>query len=636
MAMMAISKRLVLGLCLLRIFEVFLFPRQNMPGVPQAQAQDSPKTPQGKSLPLGLRWVDNLHLPSFASPKAKKGGEFKTIVTLYPPTFRMVGPESQNGFSALRQALQMRPLGRHPFSKKFIPQLAKSWAFGDDGKTLYFKLYSESKWSDGVKLKASDFAFGLKYLKSSHIRSPWLSVFFQKNIASLDIFDDETFSVTLVKKVPREELVNTANIPPMPEHALTLNESFLEANRWTVFPVLGPYQISDFSKNKFIVMERRKNWWGLERPFLRGRFNVDKIRLIILSNVEFGSLFLKRKFLDYFRFYSQLRWKVNASDGPFQKGEIHKLKIYHQRPRADHGIWLNTLSPPLNHLAIRKGLSHSFDFDGLNKLLYKGQLTRLATLSEGQGAFTNPKIRPRSYDLKKAEKYFRKAGYRRKGPKGLFEKDGVPLSFRLDYSDINKTKDMAFLKKKAALAGITLRPRYLSFKRLWEVLRAKEHQLAYAAFRALGKNQYYSRFFGAFGGRKGNDNIVNIKSKSLDEALLRLKKATIRKTQIDLSWSIQQQIHDEAVFLPGLYTPFYLEAFWAHWHFPRFWMAPDANGIFDLSLDRGGLFWFDEKKKGPRNKGKKKMAKGGEGQRVDLKTIYSEYKRHYVKKAKLR
>ncbi|MDW2245385.1 ABC transporter substrate-binding protein, partial [Vibrio sp. 1287] len=146
-------------------------------------------------LPADIEWVSNNNEPLFASEEAVYGGTYRTYIESFPQTLRSVGPDANSG---LRQYLMdgtPKMAQRHPNTGKWIPQLAKSWAFGEDNKTVYFKLDDTAKWSDGEKITADDYVFMMQYYTSKDIIDPWYNDFFTNSIVSVEKIDDYTIRV---------------------------------------------------------------------------------------------------------------------------------------------------------------------------------------------------------------------------------------------------------------------------------------------------------------------------------------------------------------------------------------------------------------------------------------------------------
>ncbi|MCK5350320.1 MAG: ABC transporter substrate-binding protein, partial [Desulfobacula sp.] len=151
-------------------------------------------TPEGKKeyaiLPGNIKWMTNESDPVFSSEKAVKGGILHSAVTSFPMTFRVVGPDSNGSFRSAILDNQLSLINIHPNTDHIIPELATHWAFGDDKKTMYFKLSKEARWSDGKPVTAWDYAYTLEFMRSEHIIAPWYNDYYTKEIEAVMVYDD--------------------------------------------------------------------------------------------------------------------------------------------------------------------------------------------------------------------------------------------------------------------------------------------------------------------------------------------------------------------------------------------------------------------------------------------------------------
>ena len=98
-------------------------------------------------LPANLTWETNDTDQVFASPEAKRGGTFRTYMLSFPLTLRRVGPDSNGTFAGVMRSNQLSPVSIHPQTRRPIPSMATQWAFGDDGRTLFYRLNPAARWS---------------------------------------------------------------------------------------------------------------------------------------------------------------------------------------------------------------------------------------------------------------------------------------------------------------------------------------------------------------------------------------------------------------------------------------------------------------------------------------------------------
>ena len=73
-----------------------------------------------------IEWQTNYDDPPIGDPAALKGGTFHTFMTAYPLTLRLVGPNSNDGFSSWKRAVTMDfgLVARHPPTDNNVPRMA--------------------------------------------------------------------------------------------------------------------------------------------------------------------------------------------------------------------------------------------------------------------------------------------------------------------------------------------------------------------------------------------------------------------------------------------------------------------------------------------------------------------------------
>jgi len=188
-------------------------------------------TYESKPLPEGLVWETNTDDEAFASPNAKRGGEFRTSMLSFPLTLRTFGPDANGGFANYLRAGQMQLIGLHPNTLKYIPMLAREWAFDPDGKTVYYRLDREAHWSDGLPVTADDFVFTLNMMRSKFIVDPWSNNNYTNNIVDVVKHDEYTFSIVGASPKPREEIMVEYGFGPEPRQFHKLDENGSRVSR---------------------------------------------------------------------------------------------------------------------------------------------------------------------------------------------------------------------------------------------------------------------------------------------------------------------------------------------------------------------------------------------------------------------
>jgi peptide/nickel transport system substrate-binding protein len=168
-----------------------------------------------------------------------------------------------------------------------MPNLAKSWEWADDGKTLTVHLIEGAKWSDGDPFDTED----IDFYWNDIIMDPELTPLMGASQATyaggdLEIVDDYTFKMTFETPFPESVLYNFAygNFCPGPSHVLKPKHPNHGGESYDAFrngfppeqlgfPVMGAWVPVEYRPDDIIVLRRNPYYWkvdeeGHQLPYL--------------------------------------------------------------------------------------------------------------------------------------------------------------------------------------------------------------------------------------------------------------------------------------------------------------------------------------------------------------------------------
>ena len=327
-----------------------------------------------EELPKDLVWQTNHSDPVFADPAAKKGGTLRTFSPEFPPTFRVVGPDATNGFRNHILDNLLSLVDVHPNTDKIIPLIATHWAIGSDKKSMYFKINPKAKWSDGKPITADDFLFTLEFMRSKNIVDPWYNEYYTKEISDVKKYDDLTVGVFSVIARPLPNIHLHLNLHPLPKHFFkgTIPKDFVTKYNWEVMPVAGPYKISEFKKGKSVTLGRVKDWWAEDLKYLKNRFNVDKLEIQVIRDINVAWEYFKNNKIDVFALNNPTYWYEKSKTFIFENGYAEKLWFYTDNPQSPVGLYLNEKNPVLSNLDVRLGIAHALNIQKVIDTLLRG------------------------------------------------------------------------------------------------------------------------------------------------------------------------------------------------------------------------------------------------------------------------
>lgn len=549
-------------------------------------------------LPDNLVWQTNDSDPIFASPEAERGGRFREFMTSFPLTLRLVGPDSNGVFAGHMRSNNLGLVGFHPNTKNPIPELATHWAFGDDGKSIYYKLDPQARWSDGKPVTAEDYLYTLEFMRSSHILAPWYNNHFTERVVQVRKYDEHTIAIEGGSFMPQDELIAEISISPTPEHFHVLDKNWVRAFNWKVAPNTGAYRICDIRKGKYIEFCRKDDWWANDRRFFKHRFNPDYIRIKVIRDANIAYQHFRKGDLDTFNLIQPRFWHKKAQGRIYDKGLVAKLKFYNDTPQPALGIYMNESDPMLADASLRYGLAHAFDIDKVIRTVLRNDYERLNTMNEGYGDYSNTSIKARAFDLAKADQYLASAGWVERDSDGIRIKNGERLSLRVTYVTGEHTPRLVVIKEEARKAGVELQLQLLDPSAGFKQILEKKHQLAWMGWSGGGLSPRYRQFFhSSFANKPQNNNITNTSVPAFDALIEDYRAAREKSERVALARSLEQMVYDQGSVVPTYKVPYTRAAFWRWIRLPGHFGTRSTTSLFSPYGSTGGLFWIDQNEK---------------------------------------
>jgi microcin C transport system substrate-binding protein len=548
-------------------------------------------------LPKDLVWHDGAGVPEFSDPQAKEGGTFNFFIQDFPRTLRFYGPDSLGSFRAyILDWVALTLIGRQPNTGQYFPALAKAWAYGKDGKTMYFRLDRDARYSDGVPVTADDYLFAVFFSLSPYLHDPEMNNNFRKNFTNVTKYDDDTISVTF--REPKPDLEDqVGSFIPIPEHFYKeLGPDYPERYQWRIEPTTGAYTVrpEDLHKGESVDLTRVPNWWANDKPFFRHTENPDRVHLPVIRDVSKAVEAFKRGDIDYYPLERSATWYnlVSNNDPLVQAGYIDKVIFYNQIPQPLFGLYINETQPLLNNHDIRVGIAYSLDFDLVDNEFFRGDWVRMQTAADGFAAVPLPGIHPRPFSIPLALASFAKAGFTQRGPDGiLVNGQGQRLSFTVTTGYQVFTDPLTILRQQAAKAGLELNLEVLDETTADKKIEEKHHQIAFNAWNVgLTKYpDYWQLFDSANAFKPQTNNITNTADPALDKLIDAYDRAQTMDEIRKLAYQIELKIRDDAAFIPAFKEPFFRTGYWRWIKFPKDFATRQSSDIY-----QDGLFWIDE------------------------------------------
>lgn len=313
------------------------------------------------------------------NPNAPKGGNLKLAVI---GTFDSTNPYINKGTPPAGISLYSEKLIFEPLMKRSPDEpltqyglIAESIEVAPDRSWIIFHLRPEAKWSDGTPLTADDVIFSHAIQRDKgrfNLRSLYQRVEKSEKLSTHSV--KFTFKKDADGTYDAELPIVMGMMNILPKHIIEKGD--FEKNLWDPVIGSGPYRVKEMSLGKYIIYERRPDYWGKDLTVNKGLFNFDTIRydFYLDSRVAFEAF--KAGNYDFRAESDYPLWVTGYDFKAVKEGKVKKLELEHKQPVGMKAFVFNTRKPYFADRTVRKALFYAFDFEWLNKNLLHNAYTR--------------------------------------------------------------------------------------------------------------------------------------------------------------------------------------------------------------------------------------------------------------------
>jgi peptide/nickel transport system substrate-binding protein len=239
-----------------------------------------------------------------------------------------------------------------------VPDLAESWAWVNDNKTLTFKLRKGVKWHDGKPFTSADIkcTFDMLMGKSQQKfrQNPRKAWYNEVN----DVSTNGDFEVSFNLKRPQPSLLALLASGYTPVYPCHVSPGDMRTH-----PVgTGPFKFVEFKANESIKLTRNPDYWKEGRPYL------DGMEFTIIPNRSTAILaFVAGKFDMTFPTEVTIPLvKDVKSQAPNAICEIEPSNV-------STNIIVNSTAPPFDNVDVRRAMALALDRKAFISIMFEGQ-----------------------------------------------------------------------------------------------------------------------------------------------------------------------------------------------------------------------------------------------------------------------
>jgi len=240
---------------------------------------------------------------------------------------------------------------------KVVPDLAKSWTFAPDGKTITFTLQQGVKWHDGKPFTSADVVCTFDLLTgktNGHLRkNPHKTWWF--NLA--DVTANGDYEVVFHLKAPQPSIMAMLAggfTPIYPCH--------IQASEQRTHPIgTGPFKFVEFKQNEGMKLVRNPDYWKPGKPYLDAiEFSIIPNRATMLLAMQAGKFDLT--------FTSDLPPEVMKD----LQSQVPQLQCELQLTNTQGNLLVNRERAPFDNADIRRAMGLAIDRKAFSDILGHG------------------------------------------------------------------------------------------------------------------------------------------------------------------------------------------------------------------------------------------------------------------------
>jgi peptide/nickel transport system substrate-binding protein len=421
------------------------------------------------------------------------------------------------------------------------PQLAESYEWGPDGKSITFTIRKNVKWTDGKPLTAEDVAFVFNLWKdNAKVNTPSIP------LAGATATDDTHVMITFTRAAYTYFWYVAGKVFIVPKHIwANVADPATDTNGQPVGS--GPYKLKQFSAQS-IDLEKNADYWQAGKP------KVNNIRFVSFTGNESALNALLAGQVDWEGGFIADIDKVYVSRNP-------QANKYLNTPQFITVFVPNFDAGPASDLAVRQAIYTAIDRDQVNKLAFSGYDTPaspgllLQPRDQKWATSDVPSTTPAA-DPAKAEDILKQAGYT-KGGDGIYAGPKGRLSVKVKvvsgYSDWIAA--LQVMKQQLAKIGIDLQPQE-------ESKNAYDTDMENGSFDMVITNLYggpepyylYNDFLNSANtkpvGERALHNFARFRSPAVDEALVTIGATNDEAAKKQAYATIQKEAFSKLAYIP--------------------------------------------------------------------------------------
>ena len=502
--------------------------------------------------------------------------------------------------------------------------LAEAVSHPADHSAVTYRLRANARWHDGKPVTPDDVIFSFDVLKTN---SPFYGAYY-RHVTKVELTGEREITFTFDGPGNRELPHIVGQLPVLPKHwwqGTDKNGNKRDISQTTLEPPLGsgPYKLAEFAPGRTLVYEKVDDYWGKDVNVIIGTRNFQQIRYEYFRDLTVALEAFKGDQLDW-RFENSAKDWALSYDFPAVRD---KLVVREEFPIRDRGVMqafvFNIRRDKFKDPRVRRAFNFAFDFEEMNRQLFSGQYSRIASYFQGTDLaatglpegkeleilesirdkvpadlFTKPYTNPVGGtpqavrdNLRQALVLFRDAGYEVRNTKLVDSKTGEPFTFEFLVDDSATQRFVLFYKPSLERLGMNVNVRVVDAAQYENRLRQWDYDVIIASWpQSLSPGNEQRDFWGSQAAdRPGSRNFIGIKNPAVDALIEKVIFAKDRAELVAATKALDRVLLWHFYVVPQWTYPYVRTARWDRFSRPET-MPKYGRSAFPT------VWWWDKEK----------------------------------------
>ena len=328
-------------------------------------------------------------------------------------------------------------------------ELVERWQISSDSKTITFTLKPNLQWADGKPLTSQDVMFTWQAVTNEKTASPYASDY--QLVKNATAPDPRTFIVTY-DQAYAPALDSWAGLQILPKHLLENQD--LHTTAFARKPIGSHfYQLDKWNSGENIKLSKNPK-------SVLGEANISQLVTRIIPDNSAQFLELMADNIDSMGLDPIKYSRIIPSRPELQE----KLALYKELGNSYTYMGFNLKHQPFDDLRVRLAINYAIDKQEIIDGVYLGLGINIASPYKPGTRWSNPTLKPYTYDVQKAKTLLKEAGFEDTNGDGILERDGKPFSFEiLTNQNKEREKSAVLIQRRLREVGIDVQIRAIEW-----------------------------------------------------------------------------------------------------------------------------------------------------------------------------